>query len=328
MDLVIYADKYLKEQGYLPYAEGDFTIGIGNDFCLKVPADYGLTQDNYLMIEGTEYGGVIDDLEIDTTQDYVTATGRTWHGILAHSVVKPDAGQAYLKLNGDCNAVIQTLITRQGLDYCMVASTDVSGFTLTNYQVSRLGDEMTAYAVLRAALRSVGAKLRITYDGGLRRVVLSAVAQGSYVDEGIDGDRQGFVITKTRPVNHSYCMGTGEGAARVILNLYADAKGVVSKKQTLFGVNHKEDVFESPNSDAADLEEQGIKHLKDLQTALYSCSLINSGEDAYDIDDIVGATSTKHGVKVVTTIAQKEAHITGDGTCPMQITTKTALEVD
>lgn len=327
MDLVIFADKHLQERGYLPYAEGDFTIGRNNTFELKVSPDYGIAQDSYLMIEGTEYGGIVDDIECDTTQDYITVSGRTWHGILEHSLVKPNAGQTHLVLSGECNAIIKQLIERQQLGFCMVASTDVSGFTVSNWEVSRLGAEMNVYAVIRSMLRSVGAKLRITYDGGKRKAVLSAVPQGSFVDDGVDGDKQNFVIKQTRPVNHLHCMGVGQGTSRVILDLYANEKGEISQTQSLFGSQHIEDVYESNNSEYDDLKEQGTKQLQDMQKSLNSCSLVEAGKDIYDIDDIVGATSTRHGVSIVTTIAQKEAHITGDNTQPIQITTKTALEV-
>lgn len=321
---VIYADEYLHEKGYLLYCEGDYTIGEQNSFELRIPPDLGIDQGSYLMIEGSEFGGLVDGIEIDTTEDFIIASGRTWHGLLASEVVKPNPGQSHLILSGDLNEVIGSVIERQKLGYCMTAASTKSGYAVSGYRVSRLASEMDAYSVIRSLCRSVGAKLKLSYDGALRKAVASAVARCEYVDDGIDGDQRDFVIKRTRPCNHLHCLGSGQGAARITLDLYANDQGVISKTQTLFGPKHKEQVYESPNSDAADLEEQGRKKLADLQSARFECSLVGVDDGRYDIDDIVGAKSTKHKVEVVTTVAKKIARINGDD---ISYETKTALEV-
>ncbi len=321
---VIYADAQLRELGFLAYAEGDFSIGVYNSFSLKVPDGLGIAEGSYLMIDGTEYGGRVDGLDIDTEADYVTAVGRTWHGLLESSLVKPPAGQSHLVESGDCNAVIGRLVERLGLSYCMAAEAAESGLAVSGWRFTREGERMGGYSQIRAMLASVGGKLRIRYDGARRRAVLSAVPRGDYVDEGIDGDLVPFEISTRRPVNHLHCMGAGEGAARAVLDLYADRRGNVSRTQTLFGPYHNEEAYDNPSADMAELEEYGAQRLRDYQADLEKCGLKNAADGRYEIDDLVGGVSTRHGVSVVTTVAAKVASVSGD---EITYETKTAMEV-
>lgn len=324
---IIYADPYLREQGMLEYAEGDFTIGIQNNFFLKVPQDLGLDQDWYLMKDGSEFGGVIDGIEIDTSEDYIIASGRTWQGILETSVLIPNQGQAYVTVSGDCHSIIQSLLERQGLTNVFYASSEPSGFSVSNYRMlSATGERYSdLYTGFRRLVTSVGAKLQFAYDGNLRKVCISVVPVVDYVEDGLDGDRVAFVITTTRPVNHLIALGQGDLENRVVVHVYADTRGNVSTTQTILGIGHKSEVYDNPNCDNAnDLRAYALETLKTYQTDLESCKLAGEQESIYDIDDIVGAYSSLHDKRIVTTIAQKIAHADGD---EFTFETKTALEV-
>lgn len=324
MGWVVYADPYLREVGALPLAQGDFAVGVENSFEIAAPASLGIGKGWYLMVEDTEYGGRVDGLAIDTADNLVTLSGRTWHGILEYEPIIPPPGQERLTVSGDANAVLAQLIDYLGLGWCMVADDSDSGFQVSNWGFSRLSGEMGGYTGIRKMLRSVGAKLRIRYDGAKRKAVLSAVARADYTEDGIDGDRVRFAISTTTPVNHLYCMGEGEGTARVVVNLYADAEGRVSKTQSIFGSGHKCEVYENPAADAATLEEDGAAKLAEYQAAMAACSLPEAAGD-YDIDDIVGGTSTAHGVSVTTTIAEKIATVGLGGITDVE--TRTEMEV-
>lgn len=322
---VIYADAQLRELGFLPFAEGDFTVGLYNTFSLKVPPDLSIAEGSYLMLDGTEYGGRVDGLDIETDADYVTAVGRTWHGLLGTALVKPSAGESHLVESGECNAVVGRLVERLGLSYCMAASDADSGFSVSGWRFTREGESMDGYSQIRSMLRSVGAKLRIRYDGARRRAVLSAVPVGDYRDSGIDGDLVPFRISTRRPVNHLHCMGVGEGAARVVLDLYADRNGAVSRHQTLTGPYHCEEAYDNPAAELAELEEYGARRLAEYQADLRKCSIKGQDDGSYEIDDIVGGTSTRHGVSVETRVAVKVAAIDEDGN--MTYETQTEMEV-
>ncbi|WP_305296547.1 hypothetical protein [Parvibacter caecicola] len=321
---LIWADAYGREMGFIGKAEGDFTIGTPNTFSLTVPKGMGIGAGCYVMIDGTEYGGMVDGMEFDTAGHGITLTGPTWHGLLGYQAIVPDDGQAYYTATGDCNAVMGRILSRVGLTDRMTADSGASGFSVSGYQFPRLSTQMDAYTGICAMLASVGAKLRICYDSKLRKAVLSAVERADYTDDGIDGDRTAFHIRTGRTVNHLHCLGTGEGAARTRLDLYADAKGRISKTQSVFGMAHRCEVYENSSSEAADLEAEGVKRLTKLQAGMAECGLSGADNGRYDIGDIVGGTSTEHGVSVVTTVAQKTAYVTSKG---ITYETKTALEV-
>ena len=321
---LIWADSLGREIGFVPKVKGDFTIGTPNTFSLTVPKGIGIEEGCYVMIDGTEYGGCVDGVEFDTDGHGITITGPTWHGLLGFQAIVPDPGQEYFTATGDCNAVIGRILERVGLTDRMAAAEGDSGFHVAGHQFSRLSTQMDAYTGVCSMLASVGAKLRIRYDSALRKAVLSAVARSDYTDDGLDGDVTAFHIKTSRPVNHLHCLGIGEGAARVRLDLYADSEGRVSKRQSIFGMGHRCEVYENSSSDAADLEEQGVKRLAELQASMAECGLRGADDGRYDIGDIVGGTSTEYGKRVVTTVAQKTATVTGRG---IRYETKTALEV-
>ncbi len=321
---VIWADRFGREKGYVGKVAGDFTIGTENTFALKVESSAGISQDCYLMIDGTEYGGIVDGVEIDTSADYVTVFGRTWHGLLASRLVVPDAGQLHYTVSGDLNAVLGELVQRLGLWERMAAEEGASGMSVSAWKFSRASADMDAYTGIRAMLRSAGAKLRIRYDSAQRKAVLSAVPRGDYTSDGLDGERVDFILRRTRPVNHLHCLGTGEGLERVVVDLYADRAGNVSKTQTIAGMALREEVFESSSAEAAELEEDGIKRLREMQEEMSECGLTGADDGRYDIDDIVGGTSVEHGESVVTYVAQKIATVTSRG---ITYETKTAMEV-
>ena len=46
----------------------------------------------FLYAEGTEYGGIIDSVEIKNSNQEIVYRGRTWHGVLNSKVLEPDSG--------------------------------------------------------------------------------------------------------------------------------------------------------------------------------------------------------------------------------------------
>ena len=70
----------------------DLAFGSGeNDFDLQVE-DAALKAGSRIMIDGTEYGGIIDDTDVDVDGGLSTVTwhGRDWHGVLASKIIEPD----------------------------------------------------------------------------------------------------------------------------------------------------------------------------------------------------------------------------------------------
>ena len=119
MDL-IYANEDLKDIEIIQDYSLDLAYGSDeNDFELQVDeANAHYKEHNYIYIEksdkgiiqGTEYGGIIDKKSIDTDKNTVTYYGRTWHGILNSKVIEPPQNTDYLIVNGDANDVIKEII--------------------------------------------------------------------------------------------------------------------------------------------------------------------------------------------------------------------------
>ena len=90
MDLV-YANRERQDIGVLRSPELDLAFGSEeNDFECKIPLSDACCDSGYLIYaEGTEYGGIVDNITVDTASDSVTYSGRTWHGVLGSKCVLP-----------------------------------------------------------------------------------------------------------------------------------------------------------------------------------------------------------------------------------------------
>ena len=129
MDL-IYTNADREDLGVLLDYEFDLAFGESeNDFECTIQSNaHCCTAGSYLYIEGTEYGGIVDNIQSKSDTKEVVYAGRTWHGILASKIIVPllasetstsnvtikttDANgnslvNRYLILSGDANACIQ-----------------------------------------------------------------------------------------------------------------------------------------------------------------------------------------------------------------------------
>ena len=90
MDL-IYMNPSKEDVGVLLHYDLDLAFGSDeNSFaCTINAADHCCEEGYFLYIEGTEYGGIVDSVQIDTERNEVTYFGRTWQGILGSKVVVP-----------------------------------------------------------------------------------------------------------------------------------------------------------------------------------------------------------------------------------------------
>ena len=261
------------------------------------PVD-GVGGGSLIYIDGTEYGGIVDDVTTSTETGLTEYHGRTWDGILAAKRILPPDGSAYRTVSGEANSVLASLITLLDIADVFTASTDNSGITV-NYQFDRFVD---AYEGIYKMLKSASAKLVIRRGAGT--TVLSAAAAQTITNEA-DSDLLDFALTKTnRTVNHLVCAGTGEGTEREILHLYADANGNVSTTQSLFGVNEITDYYDYNNADSAELLKGGTDKLKEYQTK-GAVDITNIGRGSWDIGDTLQARDNKSGMVVNAPIVGK-----------------------
>lgn len=303
MDL-IYTNTLREDEGVLHDFELDLAFGKDeNDFELAINSNNHCCESDCLVyIEGTEYGGIIDGIKVDTKEERLTYTGRTWQGILASKVIKPNSGEAYLIVSGEANAVIGTLINRIGLSDLFTASTEKSGLTLSNCKFDRY---INAYEGIVKMLESVSGKLKFEFREG--KVVLSALPLVDYsASEQFDNDQIAMNIEKSGNfVNHLVCLGNGELTERLILHLYADASKKISEKQTFAGLAEIEQTYEA-NADTLDkLKEEGLKKFSEMLTDGKVELDFDAEGNEYDIGDIVGSKEIITGIEVKEKITKK-----------------------
>lgn len=313
MDL-IYTNSAKVDIGVLLDYEFDLAFGESeNDFeCTIASSSHCCGSGSYLYIEGTEYGGIIDSISVDSEAKEVTYSGRTWHGILNSKVIEPDSGQAYLTVTGEANEVIGFLLSRLSLTEQFEVSTEDSGLNINSYQMNRY---VKCYDGIRKMLKTVGGKLCFTVHDG--KVILSAVPVGDYSQsEEFDSDQVGFKIKKNfRSVNHLVCLGSGELENRLVIHLYADAEGNISTEQTQFGMDEYADVFDYPNVESAEeLEKSGREALKEHWTPAELDVDFDSDVATYDVGDIVGAYDNVTQISVSAVINKKIVTIKGGHT--------------
>ena len=331
MDL-IYMNSQKEDVGILQDYSFDLAFGADeNDFECKIPRNNHCCEGGYfLYIEGTEYGGIIDDIAVDTEAEEVTYHGRTWHGFLDSKCIVPllegeqstadvtlkltDSGgesyvDKYLIISGEANKVLAWLINRLDLGSLFSVSEDDSGINITEYRFDRY---VMAYDGIAKMLAVSGAKLKLNYHEGIVAMNAEAIVDYSQ-DEQFDSD---LISLKIRnyysPVNHLICLGQGELSEREVIHLYTDESGNISKNQTITGIKEVVETYDySMASTAEELELNGIKKLKELWNQDSIETDFDSNSNSFDIGDVVGAVDQITGMQGTATISKKIVTING-----------------
>lgn len=314
MDL-IYMNNDKEDEGIVRDYTMDLEYGgnSDNDFECVVNIQNHICKDGYfLYYENTEYGGIVDDICVDTDADSVTYKGRTWHGILNSKIIEPDAGQDYLVLNGEANQVIAGLLTRLGLGSLFKASTENSKIGISNYQMNRY---VGGYDGIRKMLQDNYAKLVIRFSRGTVTVSAEQIVDYSK-DEQFDTDQIDFTVEKHyRQTNHLICLGTGDLKDRQVLHLYTDAHGVIGTTKVLTGIDEVTDIYDYPNAESLEeLRQGGIEKLTEAWSADKIEFDFNSDAETYDIGDIVGSVERVTGIAVAADITRKIVTIKNNST--------------
>ena len=282
--------------------EFELDIAYGSDEnALKLEARAGDAPEEgqFVFIDGTEYGGVVDQASYEAGREAtgsILCKGRTWHGILAGKRLLPDSGSGYLSVSGKAGDVLASLIARMGLSGLFTAASDD---TAVSYTFDRFVD---GYSGLKAMAKANGRKVSMSRKGG--KVEISLPPAVDYANK-VDSDLLDFTLTSVhRCVNHLVCAGTGELENRAVIHFYADAAGNVSHTQSLFGVDEISALYDYSNADEEKLEEEGRKKLQEYQT---QGSVEVEAHDDIDVDvgDVISARDNAHGRTVTATVVKK-----------------------
>lgn len=307
---IIAADPQGKELDFLNNAEVDVDIGTDNDFELTISmADYGenYAYGNRVFIPDTEYGGLIEDMNVITKNDEIKLNGYTWRGLLTQKVVEPPDGADNLVLNGELNTVIRELVGDRFGDLFIVEDVN-TGVILKNWVVDRYA---TLYDTIMKFLDASGYRLKIWYQQGERTepgaVHLQAVPVVDYSEQleySQDANLDFNVRDYRRGINHLICAGGGEGTERIILHLYVQEDGSIGKTQFYTGLSERTAYYDYGNAeDEEKLEEGGMKRLTELQN--YKKFEISVDDIDLELGDIVGGREYITGTEVKNPVAVK-----------------------
>lgn len=225
MDL-IYRDNNDNDVGVITGFQFDLAYGIDeNDFSFEIPlSNHCCKQGYFLYIEDTEYGGIIDKIEVDTLKQVVTYYGRTWHGILDSIVVEPESGQDYRIVSGTASSILDAFIRQANLTDIFLVDMDIADIYIYRYQFQRY---VLMYSGICSMLKANNAKLQLTFDGKLGKVILRAIPLYNYAnDEEWSSDIIDFKSSiNYMPVNHLICLGGGNLSERHVIHLFTDQYG-------------------------------------------------------------------------------------------------------
>lgn len=259
--------------------------------------------------DGTEMGGRVERFELKTgrSSSELHWTGSTWSGVLAKRLLWPDAGQDYLTLAGDANAVIRQAVARLGLG-SFFSVPDVDAGVALSYRCSR--DTPDAWTNLRLAMRSAGLRLDAKWVDGACRLQAAKVTdwRGRVDSDLVDFDLSSDLLV----TNHLKAAGKGELASRQVVDVYADNKGNVGMSKAMAGVFELEEYYDANNSEGDDLRDQAVSRLKDMQADGGVKVTVGEGV-SFGLGDVVEARHYSPNVTVSVEISSRVTTATGAG---------------
>lgn len=256
-----------EEIGYLD-ARIDIDIGETMDFEVEIPLDKQYEYQSRIFIPRTEYGGLLEDLEVRTKSKKAVWRGKTWRGLLTQKIIEPPEGESHLILNGELSVVTQELVGRC-YSSLFIVDLENTGVQVSGWKVDRY---VTLYDALMKLFGYYGYRLQIEYvepenlEYGYVKLKPVPVTDWSDEVEYSQDSKVNFTIRDCRNgINHLVCIGKGENEERTILHLYAQKDGSIGKTQSYFGFDERTAVYEYSSADPEKLEEGGVKRLKELK---------------------------------------------------------------
>lgn len=286
------------------YADNDFELQVEEAVWEKYPMIKG----HYLYEVGTEWGGMVEDVNhVGTT---VKVGGPTWRGMLARKIISPPAGQAYKAITAmEANQAIAALVGTS-LGPLFAVSTADSGMTVSgSFRYTNL------LAAIHSMLQQYGARLEIIFDG--TQVVLSAVSSVDYTDTELSQEYEAPLessVAYGEAYNHVIALGRGELTEREVVELWRLDDGTITTTTQPAGANDKQFVLDYPNAES--LEELTSSATdKLIESSPVESIGINLDEIEIDfkLGDVVGGRDKVTGLTISKPITKKILKIDKNG---------------
>ena len=222
--------------------------------------------------------------------------------MLQNKILCPDAGDDYATDSGELNAIIGARVSA-AFPGLFIGSNESTGIEV-DYQYNRY---VTLYDGLKAMLKSVDYKMRISYDVETGKVAVEAVPivdYSSQIEYSSDMNANYYMTQEGTGVNHLICLGSGELRNRIVVHLYVDADGNISQTQTLFGADEIAAVYDYAGADQATLIQSGTQQLKNMASH-DSFQMQLETVNPVAIGDIVGGRDYITGYRMTAPIVTK-----------------------
>lgn len=311
--MVILTNPAGNEIKVLEFNKLDIDLNDQQDFELRLPATYYTDEISYkgrIFVPETEYGGMIGGIETQTASDEIIITGRTWRGVLSKKIIEPPGGQDYKVVSGDINSVLSELVAGQNIEKLFVVPGTAAGVTVTNYQFDRY---ITLLSGIEKMLKTVGYRLQIKYvqqergQPGYVELSTAPIQNLSQQIELSQDSRLNFTFSETKNgVNHLICLGKGELADRVVIDLYIQEDGSIGDTQYYFGTDEVSAVYEDVSAETTEeLTERGTARLLELASKQEFKMDLQMLSITADIGDIIGGRDYITGMSMEKPIVNK-----------------------
>lgn len=300
---IIYTDAEHVEQGVLSGCIYTSTHGnVENSFEAVFGARNApdLSNGCFIYCEGTEYGGIVRDLESRTDDGTKRFKGPTWHGVINQRFIEPLPGKTHFIVNCDANDALGQIIDHIGLSDVFKVDSSPAGFNVKAEIRFR-----RAYDAIIAMLSKAGGKLCVRWQRNY--ATLSAAKAATW--DSMNSSNADFTIRKClRPPNHLLCLGKGEMLARLVCHVYADENGVISSEQSLFGLDEVMERYVSTEDTLDGLYAEGVEELEKLQ-GTDEVDMSSELVDDYAVGDLVSVANLEANQSATAVVTSKTVTI-------------------
>lgn len=302
MDL-IYTNTSGKDLGIVQNFTLDLAFGKDeNNFALTVAKEqYNLQAGYFVYCDNTDYGGIIDSIQVDSESENIVYKGRTFQGILASKYIKPTT------FKGSLNTLVQQVLEEIGFAESFVFVRLQEDCTLEEY---KLEEYTNAYQTLLTVLEKVNCKMQLQFMNRIIQLQLLPIIDYSELDHWESSLLNCTVEKVYNNVNHLIVYNVDTEKK---LDLYLDANSTISTEQVYTGMDERVAVLLSSNISEEEMRKEGEDELKKLQD-INSISVNISGKDTtcYDILDRVGLIEQRTGIEIKQKITKKIITMTDD----------------
>ena len=291
---VNYTNAKKVDDGVLKQFEIDFDTVDKKDFVITVGIDnHVLTGGSLWYIENTEYGGIVDDVEVITSSNTIQYSGRNFRALLSSKILLPPLGIDYKTVNGNIATITNHLLKECGLDQFFVA--DVSNIEIASYSFDRF---TSLYDGLVKMAYRAGKILHLNVSAGIVHIFYKDRVDYSEEMEYCQDDTAFKIKKNFIGVNHLICLGQGELQNRLVTHLYVDADGDIVEKQYYYGIDERAQVYENNSMKSIEeLKEEGVNKLGELKNG-DSFEVIAPDDRDLHIGDIIGGYEKVTGYRI------------------------------